>query len=178
MAAYPAEHSGDPFASLTGQVFRPARQRPVRMRGVTEADLPELHRLDREVFQEVAYPYFMLRQLFDMYADHLLVLDDGEALQGYVLAGTGDDSGLGWMLGLGVARARRGEGLGRRLMLEILGRLRNDGIREVRLTVDPTNAAAIALYKSSGFAPATAEGGLRRNYFGPGEHRLVLGLSL
>ena len=177
MTAHPAERSGDPFASLTGQgLFPPARKRPVRMRGVTEAALPELHRLDREVFQEVAYPYFMLRQLFDMYADHLFVLDDGEALQGYVLAGT--VLGTGWVLGLGVARERRGEGLGRRLMLEILRQLRSDGVREVRLTVDPTNAAAIALYKSSGFAPAAADGGLRRNYFGPGEHRLVLELSL
>ncbi|MGW1158144.1 GNAT family N-acetyltransferase [Streptomyces sp. NPDC002513] len=178
MAAYPAERSGDPFAPLAGQVFRPARKRPVRMRGVTEADLPELHRLDREVFQEVAYPYFMLRQLFDMYAAHLLVLDDGQAFQGYVLAGTGRGSGLCWVLGLGVARERRGEGLGRRLMLEMLRRLRDDGVREVRLTVDPTNAAAIALYKSSGFSPAAPEGGLRRDYFGPGEHRLVLELSL
>jgi len=39
--------------------------RPLRLRGVTESDLPELHRLDKEVFQEHAYPYFALRQFYE-----------------------------------------------------------------------------------------------------------------
>src|SRR5437660_9732206 len=61
--------------------------RPLRLRGVTESDLPELHRLDTEVFQEHAYPYFVLRQFYDLYREDLFVLDDGRTIHGYVLAG-------------------------------------------------------------------------------------------
>lgn len=63
-------------------------------------------------------------------------------------------------------------------MTEILARLRQDGIDTVRLTVEPANRAAILLYRSLGFTPEEPDGGLRRDYFGPGEHRQVLRLEL
>ncbi|MYU20977.1 GNAT family N-acetyltransferase [Streptomyces sp. SID8352] len=151
------------------------------LRTAREEDLPELLRLDREVFQDVAYPGFLLRQMWDMYAEHFLVLDAGEGrLRGYVLAATttpalGLDS---WILGLCVARDRRRRGLGRELMTEIIARLRRDGVARVRLTVEPANRAAIRLYRSLGFRPEGPDAGLRPDYFGPGMHRLVLGLPL
>lgn len=56
-------------------------------------------------------------------------------------------------------------------MLEVLRQLRRERVHEVRLTVEPTNAAAIMLYRSLGSA---AEGGVRRDYLGPGEDRLIM----
>ncbi|MFE0672349.1 hypothetical protein [Streptomyces sp. NPDC058867] len=41
--------------------------------------------------------------------------------------------------------------------------------------MEPTNAAAIMLYRSIGF---TSEDRVRKDYFGPGEDRLVMALSL
>ena len=79
------------------------------------------------------------------------------------------------MLGLGITRDERGRGHGRRLMREALRRLRADGVREVCLTVDPANLAAIVLYESLGF---TADEGVRKGYFGPGADRLVMRRSL
>jgi ribosomal protein S18 acetylase RimI-like enzyme len=143
---------------------------------VAEPDLPELSRLDREVFGKHAYPYFMLRQLYDMYAQHLLVLDDGAGLRGYVLAGTTLRAERCWILGLAVAADGRGRGLGRMLMLEILERLRGEGVREVLLTVEPANVTAIVLYRSLGFVPAEPDEGFRKAYFGPGEDRIVMRL--
>ncbi|OIJ90929.1 GNAT family N-acetyltransferase [Streptomyces colonosanans] len=149
--------------------------RPLTMRGVTEADLPELVRVDREAFPQEPYPYFVLRQLFDLHGDRLLVLDDGEHLHGYVLFVTTSDGYRSWIVSLGVTRDQRGRGLGRRLMLEVLRRLRAEGVREARLTVEPTNAAAIALYRSLGFS---SDEGVRKDYFGVDEDRLIMTLGL
>ncbi len=173
MAALPEER----FPSRAGRVFLRERaflERPLTMRGVTEADLPELVRVDQEAFPEEPYPYFVLRQLYDIHGDRMLVLDDGERLHGYVLFPVAPD-GQGWIMSLGVTRDQRGRGLGRRLMLEVLRRLRAEGVREVRLTVEPTNAAAIMLYRSIGFV---SEDEVRKGYFGPEEDRLVMTLSL
>ncbi|MCI3269788.1 GNAT family N-acetyltransferase [Streptomyces cylindrosporus] len=155
----------------------PARRaaRQLRLRSVTEADLDALALLDREAFPEEPYPYFVLRQMYDVYPDHLLVLDDGTALKGYVLVGTRPDKSRSWILGLGITRDERGRGYGRRLMEEVLGRLRGIGVREVLLTVAPSNAAAILLYETLGF---TAEQTVRKDYFGPGADRLVMRLRL
>ncbi|MGW9398592.1 GNAT family N-acetyltransferase [Streptomyces sp. NPDC055642] len=164
-------HPGDPTAF-------PGPRSP-SLRAARESDLPELRRLDEEVFQEVAYPAFLLRQLYDMYADHLLVLDEGEGrLRGYVLAATTAVNRDSWILGLCVTRNRRRHGLGRELMTEVLARLRRDGIEQVRLTVEPANRAAILLYHSLGFRPEPPDHGLRPDYFGPGQHRQIMYLRL
>lgn len=149
--------------------------RPPTLRGVTEADLPELLRVDREAFPEDPYPPFILRQLIEIHGDRILVLDDGNGLLGYVLFVNTSDGYVSWIMSLAVIPHQRGHGLGRRLMVEVLRRLRTEGVRQVRLTVEPTSAAAITLYGSLGFS---SEEGVVRDYFGPGEHRLLMTLAL
>ncbi|MEU1081888.1 GNAT family N-acetyltransferase [Streptomyces sp. NPDC005908] len=178
MTAEPLERTLDRHGHLGDPGGSPGPDTPV-LRVARESDLPELRRLDEEVFQEVAYPAFLLRQLFDVYSEHFLVLDDGAGgLRGYVLAATTAFSRDSWILGLCVTEGHRRHGLGRELMTEILARLRGDGIEQVRLTVEPANRAAILLYRSLGFRPEEPDGGLRRDYFGPGEHRRIMHLEL
>jgi len=141
---------------------------------VAEEDLAELHRLDREVFRKHAYPYFVLRQFYDLYQDELFVLDDDGDFRGYVLAGTGADRRRSWILGLGIDHRWRRQGLGRRLMGEVLERLRARGVREVRLGVEPANRTAIDLYTSLGFVRVER----RADYFGAGADRLLMTLTL
>ncbi|MFF7854155.1 GNAT family N-acetyltransferase [Streptomyces sp. NPDC007904] len=177
MTAEPLERALDRH-ELTGPSGFPGPRRLV-LRAARESDLPELRRLDEEVFQEVAYPAFLLRQLYDMYAEHLLVLDEGEGrLRGYVLAATTALNRDSWILGLCVTQDRRRHGLGRELMTDVLARLRRDGIEQVRLTVEPGNRAAILLYRSLGFRFEPPDGGLRRDYFGPGQDRMIMRLGL
>lgn len=147
---------------------------PPLVRAVTDADLPELHRLDQEVFQHNAYPYFVLRQFYDLYRDDLLVVDDGGVLRGYVLAGAASDGSRGWILGLAIDRDWRRHGLGRQLMAESLRHLRLRGVREVWLTVEPGNASAVELYLSLGFSRVDH----RADYFGPTADRLLMVLPL
>ncbi|WP_210589511.1 GNAT family N-acetyltransferase [Streptomyces sp. GESEQ-35] len=167
------------FPFLSGRsdqaFFADRADRPLTTRGVTEADLPELLRVDREVFPDEPYPYFVLRQHYDVHGDGIFVLDDGESLQGYVLFATTSDGGVCWVLSLAVAPGQRGRGLGRRLMLEVLRQLRGEAVHEVRLTVEPANAAAIMLYRSLGF---WSEEGVRRDHLGPGEDRIVMRMGL
>ncbi|WP_446039484.1 GNAT family N-acetyltransferase [Streptomyces sp. SID1121] len=148
--------------------------RPLRLRAVTEDDLPELHRLDKEIFKAQAYPYFVLRQFYDLYRDELFVLDDGTAFHGYVLAGTKPDKSRSWVLGLAIHQQWQGLGLGRRLMAEALRRLRAEGVGEVWLTVEPANTRAIKLYVSLGFTRVAH----RDDYFGPDGDRVLMALPL
>lgn len=169
---------GEPFPSTVGTPLFPDPSqagRPLTLREADEDDLPELLRVDREAFPEDPYPYFVLRQLVDVHAGRLLVLADGPRLHGYVLYVTSHDRHGSWVMSLGVTRDQRGRGLGRRLMREVLRRLRAEGVREARLTVEPANAPAIMLYRSLGF---DAGDGIRRDYFGPGEDRVVMLLRL
>jgi len=68
-----------------------------------------------------------------------------------------------------VDRQRRGVGLGIALMDHIL-RIADDNKLILFLTVDPGNAKALALYRSSGFAGER----LRAGYYRSSEDRLVL----
>ncbi|MFJ3304059.1 GNAT family N-acetyltransferase [Streptomyces sp. NPDC086549] len=161
--------TGDPLSARP--LERPDRVgRQVRMRVATEQDLPRLARLDEQIFTEFAYPFFALRQLMDVCGDDLLVLDDGADLLGYVLAGTRPDRKRSWILGLGVDARMRGLGLGRKLMEAALDLMRTEGVVEAALTVDPENATALALYSSFGFVQVED----RKDYFGPGQHRLIM----
>ncbi|MFE7272912.1 GNAT family N-acetyltransferase [Streptomyces sp. NPDC057623] len=145
------------------------------IRSAHEGDLPEILDLDRKAFPDDPYPYFVLRQYFDGYSDRILVLDDGKHLHGYVLFVTTSDGSVCWVLSLAISTERRGRGLGRRLMLEVMRQSRQERVHEVRLTVEPANTAAIMLYESLGLS---AEDGVRRDYFGPGEDRLLMSLKL
>ncbi|NUP42021.1 MAG: GNAT family N-acetyltransferase [Streptomyces sp.] len=147
---------------------------PPRVRAVTDADLPELHRLDQEVFQEDAYPYFVLRQFYDLYRDDLLVVDDAGTLRGYVLAGIASDPARCWILGLAIEHGWRHRGLGRLLMTASLRGLRLRGVQEVWLTVEPANSAALDLYLSLGFSPVDR----RADYFGAERDRVLMLLPL
>ncbi|MFF8968530.1 GNAT family N-acetyltransferase [Streptomyces sp. NPDC014995] len=154
-------------------------ERRLRIRAATEEDLPHIVRLDAEAFPSDPYPYFVLRQLLASFPDFVFVVEDGGEdggkLGGYVLS-TPPDAERSWILSLGIAPELRGQGLGRRLMTQILGHLRVRGVRSVSLSVEPGNDSAVALYRSLGFVPDPD--GPRKDYFGPGAHRLLMTLSL
>ncbi|MDV9168924.1 GNAT family N-acetyltransferase [Streptomyces sp. W16] len=175
MTAFQEERSPSPGRRADRAFLADRGDRHLTLRGITEADLPELLRVDREAFPEEPYPVFVLRQLYDIHGDRVLVLDDGERLLGYILFVNTSDGYLSWIMSLAVTPRQQGHGLGRRLMVEALRRLRAERVHQVRLTVEPTNAAAIMLYRSLGFS---SEEGVQRDYFGPDEHRLLMTLAL
>ncbi|QYX75671.1 GNAT family N-acetyltransferase [Streptomyces akebiae] len=139
-------------------------------------DMSDLLSLDRAAFPDDPMRNSTLRQLLDMYADHLLVIEDDDGhLCAYVLA-TPPYKGESWIFSLGVAPARRGKGLARTLMTQALETVRAEGASTVRLWVEPGNDPARALYESLGFTPDPE--GPHADHFGPGAHRLGMTLKL
>lgn len=151
---------------MSGQVA----DRDVSIRLANFDDLDGLRAVDVEVFGELAYPYFVLRQIFEVYRDCCYVAEYPAGLIGYSLGVPTSDRRSGWLLGLGVAPEHRNRGYGRRLTLASLRLFRGMGVDEVCLTVEPENEIALTLYRHVGFSVA----GLCRDYFGPGEDRLIM----
>jgi GNAT superfamily N-acetyltransferase len=125
---------------------------------VPDVHAPEVHRMLYAFWAETPThhdrPYDQWRALFidppGSDPDHQVVAwQDGEVVGAAICrVFTGD---TGWILQLGVARAARGRGLGRALLGTAADRLAAAGVLEVGLSVDATNAAALSLYRSTGF---------------------------
>lgn len=145
-----------------GNVSRRSDVGSVRL--ATEADLDRLSRIDRTIFPDEAYPYFVLRQQWEVHDRRFLVLEQEHELSGYALLATRPDGKQSWVNGLGIVPHARGLGLGRRLMTEGIELLTADGVAEVWLSVGPDNEIALNLYRSLGFADVR----LHPTYFGPG----------
>ena len=74
------------------------------------------------------------------------------------------------ILTLAVAPGARRHGFARTLMVAAMARAAAAGAAAMLLEVAETNAPALALYESLGFAAV----GRRRDYYGPGQDALVL----
>ena len=74
-----------------------------------------------------------------------------------------------------VAKNRRGEGIGKLIVDEIIKRGRERGVYKIFLEVRVSNDSAVALYKKAGFA----EVGIRKNYYEkPREDAILMTLVL
>jgi ribosomal-protein-alanine N-acetyltransferase len=142
----------------------------VHVRPARPADFEELHVLDALVFGQLAYPYFTLRQLFDAFPDCWLVAAHEPRIIGYSFGVPSTDRTYACLFGLAVDPRHRNRGHGRRLTRESLKLLGAMGVESVRLTVEPRNEPAIRLYRAFGFV----ETDHLRDYFGPGDHRMVM----
>lgn len=145
----------------------------VLIRGINDADIGAVAEVDAELFGDLAYPYFAMRQLLDVHRRHCLVLEQGESLVGYSLGALGGVPATGWLLGLGVLPPQRGYGYAAELVRRTVDRLHADGAESVLLTVEPDNAPAIHVYEARGFRIA----GYDATYFGPREGRLIMSLE-
>ena len=148
--------------------------RGMQIRLASVEDLADLVAVDVEAFGKLAYPMFVLRQLFDVHGDCWLVAEHSAGLIGYALSAPTLNRDTGWLLALAVSAEFRGRGYGRALLLKSLKILRANGIHELQLTVEPNNVPAISLYRNEGFV--TKE--VINNYLGPGEDRVVMELAL
>lgn len=142
---------------------------PPVLRVARHTDMHAIWQLDVSVFGEDVYPGFFFRQAMDLWPELLLVAELDGRLLGYALGGLGQDSSQGWLLSLAVLPEARGFGLAKRMMLRVEQALAGLRVERVRLTVDPVNPAQ-RLYFRLGYVQLSEE----RDYFGPGEDRLLL----
>ncbi|MET8649549.1 GNAT family N-acetyltransferase [Nocardia aurea] len=126
-------------------------------------------KMEQELFADLAYPDHVLRQLFDLHGSHWVVADSEGVILGYAVVGI-DSNRCAWVMGLGVAGASRGLGLGHDLLERAMENCRAARVERVRITVRPDNTAAAELYRRAGFDRI----GYEENYFGTGDPRDIL----
>ena len=138
------------------------------LRAASLDDAPALARIAREVLPEGWSEHSIRVSLARPGACAFVT----EPIRGFVLGWRSAEQAE--ILTLAVEKDFREQGIGRALAEALLERLRGDGARRVSLEVRSSNAAALRLYASLGFAAA----GVRRRYYRDGEDALVLGAAL
>ncbi|MFI5720336.1 GNAT family N-acetyltransferase [Nocardia sp. NPDC051750] len=142
-----------------------------RLRSARLEDLPILSEMEKAQFADLAYPFFILRQLFELHRSHWVVAEKRGEILGYAVVGV-DGRGCAWVLTMTVSERARRNGIGTRLLEHVFDRCRDAQIYRVRLTVRQENTAAVKLYEKTGFRQIEHD----LNYFGTDEPRDVLEL--
>ncbi|MDO8810907.1 MAG: ribosomal protein S18-alanine N-acetyltransferase [Gallionella sp.] len=128
------------------------------MRAMTRADVDAVLAIEQAVQR---FPWTRGNFTDALDSGYLCRVDEAEngGIRGYaILMPAADEAEL---LNIGVAAAQQRKGLGRAILAEMLDVARARQLRRVFLEVRPSNAAAIALYRSAGFG----ETGVRRDYY-------------
>jgi len=132
----------------------------VIIREAKEEDLPKIIRINLETLPE-HYPDYFWRDHLRLWGKAFLVAEVDRKIVGYIM--TRVDRGLGYVywkpfkklghvVSIAVLPEFRRRGIGRKLMLEAMRRLKEIyGASEVYLEVRVSNKAAISLYEKLGF---------------------------
>jgi [ribosomal protein S18]-alanine N-acetyltransferase len=124
---------------------------------MTLADVDEVLRIEQEV---QSYPWTRGNFTDALSHGYICSVDDaGGGIRGYaILMPVLQEAEL---LNIGVAAGQQRKGLGRALLLEMLDVACEKNMLRVFLEVRASNAAALALYRSTGFVGV----GVRRGYY-------------
>ena len=127
------------------------------LRDMTEADLDAVLGIEREVH---AHPWTLGNFSDSLRSKYLCkVYESGQGMLGYAVMTLAVDEAE--LLDIAIAARHQRQGLGRKLLEEMLVLARRNDMRRVVLEVRASNAAAIGLYRSTGFSDI----GLRRDYY-------------
>lgn len=141
---------------------------PVTLRPMDQRDLARIAEVEQAVFSDPWPEAFFLSELAQAGVHARVAEFDGE-LAGYSMAWLGE--GAGHLGNLAVVPGRRRRGIARRLVEDLLERVRAEGSDPLSLEVRASNFAAQGLYRAHGFRLA----GLRRRYYrDTGEDALIM----
>ena len=131
----------------------------IEVRAMRADDLEAVVAIEREAFT-TPWQLRTFRDLLGRSAVELLVMEDaGEGVVGYAVLWCILEQGE--LANVAVAPSRRGQGLGRYLIAQVLRVARGRGVRKLYLEVRASNARAAELYRAFGFADV----GVRHDYY-------------
>lgn len=143
----------------------------MKLRQMTDADLPAVMAIERATFPLDAWSEGMMRgELADQpRTRHYVVAlrDDGEIVGYAGLAAAGDQADVQT---IAVLHDHQSRGIGGAMLTELLGEARRRGAREIFLEVRSDNPRAKAVYERFGFE----EIGLRRRYYDDGTDAVMM----
>jgi len=142
----------------------------VTLRDIRPSDLEALYELDQLCFEPgIAYSRGELKKILGSSAGFGVLAEVESAIGGFA-AGCLSGGKVGHVMTLDVAPGRRRLGIGKCLFTELMRRFAEASVREVRLEVDPDNAAAVTFYESFGFHRTR----IHPHYYGRGRAAWVM----
>jgi ribosomal-protein-alanine N-acetyltransferase len=146
-----------------------------KIRSVVKEDLTRIYQLEEEAFKPKHYPFFVLRQFYDISPDLFLVaVNELNQIKGYCFGGINLSGKIGWVFALAVIKQEQKKKIGQHLTMELLRVFKNKNIKNIQLTTTPDNSAAINLYKKLGFKKVTEV----MDYYFDNSPRLLMKLEL
>jgi ribosomal-protein-alanine N-acetyltransferase len=142
----------------------------VKLRTMTEADLPAVMAIERATFPLDAWSEGMMRgELAEMpRTRHYVVALVGDEIVAYAgLAAAGDQADVQT---IAVLDRHQGTGIGGAMLTELLAEAARRGAREIFLEVRADNPRAQAVYRHFGFE----EIGTRRRYYDDGTDAIMM----
>ena len=120
------------------------------VREVRYEDIPAIYEIERLCFKD-PYELPLLQMYYAISRSLFLVAEKEGRVVGYAI-GLAKKWGEGHVISIAVHPEWRRRGVGKRLMLQLLEKMRRMGVRWVRLEVRVSNEAAINLYRRLGFS--------------------------
>lgn len=138
------------------------------IRQMTQTDIPAVVQLENVCFLD-AWSECLIAESFHGSLDHWYLEEEAGRLCGYcvlrVIAGEGE------IQRIAVRPDCRKQGIGRKLMEQMVRTAREQGVGEITLEVRCSNQAAICLYESWGFRKE----GIRKDYYhNPTEDGIIM----
>lgn len=121
------------------------------IRPARPADIEALLAIEEEAFRTDRLTRRKLRRLLSGGNCSLQVLARGGDVAGYALVLFREGCTSARLYGFAIRAGDRGRGHGRRLLRGALAAARRRGCRRLTLETDPSNEAAVSLYRSLGF---------------------------
>jgi tRNA threonylcarbamoyl adenosine modification protein YeaZ/ribosomal-protein-alanine acetyltransferase len=128
------------------------------LRAVTEMDLPALATIHHQCFP-VGWSEQDLKAMLAVSGTQGALIETAGQVSGFIIFRS--ILGESEIITLAVLPSQRGQGLGKNLLQAAIAAVRDQAVTRFFLEVNETNAPALALYRSSGFA----EAGRRKDYY-------------
>ncbi|MEM1553833.1 MAG: ribosomal protein S18-alanine N-acetyltransferase [Thermoproteota archaeon] len=135
----------------------------------TEKDLEAIIDIEKSSFPEYPYSIEIFKTLLKEYGRYFLVSKIKGRVIGYACGRIFREK-FGEIISIAVAPDFRRRGIGRRLMLELESRFKNDSIKFTRLEVSVKNDVAIKFYESLGYEIFK----LTKNYYPDGSDAFTM----
>ncbi|WP_460636246.1 GNAT family N-acetyltransferase [Larkinella harenae] len=129
----------------------PATDSSVKLVEATTTDLPFLTELSRMLFGGTPEE---ARQILETTLSSPHLIQYKAMLNGQIvgMVAVNFEQSNAWIIGLGVVPDQQGKGLGKRILWQTVGLLRNDArAKTIMIEVDSTNESALHLYQKAGF---------------------------
>ena len=145
----------------------------IKLTEIQSGLLEELANIEKEVFGEAGFNRYSIPFIIS-WGRYFIYKSEGDIVAGAQVIRSYDDRSDLYLAGLWVKKEFRSKGIGKRFLGKIIGQLFAGGGKRLYLTVDPKNENAVSFYKKFGFKTVSLE----KDYYGKGEERLLMVLSL